>query len=200
MNRHPMSHTPYAVRLPAGMPPQLLVFIDTEEEFDWGRSFSSDARGVTAMKHQWRAQTIFDRYGVKPVYLVDYPVASQPAGYSPLREFLADGRCDIGAHLHPWVTPPAEEDVTDEHSFACNLPRDLEHRKLAILKETIERNLGVAPTIYRAPLAATSRRRPSNAACSRSSNASLHRTPSPSVLPRTISSGICCRPLMVYAW
>jgi len=150
MNRRPMSHTPHAARLPAGMPPQLLVFIDTEEEFDWGRSFSSDARGVTAMKHQWRAQTIFDRYGVKPVYLVDYPVASQPAGYSPLREFLADGRCDIGAHLHPWVTPPAEEDVTDEHSFACNLPRDLERRKLAILKETIERNLGVAPTIYRA--------------------------------------------------
>ncbi|MGH6967604.1 MAG: polysaccharide deacetylase family protein [Stellaceae bacterium] len=150
MTRDPAARVPHPARLLAEGPPQLLVFIDTEEEFDWLQSFSSSARGVTAMKHQWRAQTIFDRYGVKPAYLVDYPVASQADGYAPLREFLADGRCEIGAHLHPWVTPPIEEDVCDEHSFACNLPRDLERRKLAMLKETIERNLGVAPIIYRA--------------------------------------------------
>jgi len=150
MTRDRMAQVPQRARLPASNPPQLLVFIDTEEEFDWQRSFSSDARGVTAMKHQWRAQTVFDRYGVKPAYLVDYPVAAQPDGYQPLREFLADGRCEIGAHLHPWVTPPVEEEVGERHSFACNLPHDLERRKLVILKETIERNLGVAPTIYRA--------------------------------------------------
>lgn len=138
------------VSLPANMPPQLLVFIDTEEEFDWRKNFSSAAHGVTAMRHQWRAQTVFDRYGVKPVYLVDYPVAHQADGYQPLREFLADGRCEIGAHLHPWVTPPVEEEVGDGNSFACNLPRDLERRKLVILKQTIERNLGVTPTVYRA--------------------------------------------------
>ena len=150
MTRDPMARAPHAARLPADTPPQLLVFIDTEEEFDWQKNFTSDARGVTAMKHQWRAQTIFDRYGVKPVYLVDYPVASQPSGYTPLREFFDDGRCEIGAHLHPWVTPPVEETVSDGNSFACNLPRDLERRKLSILKETIERNLGAAPTVYRA--------------------------------------------------
>ncbi|MDE2229557.1 MAG: polysaccharide deacetylase family protein [Alphaproteobacteria bacterium] len=150
MTRDPSAQAQRRARLPAASPPQLLVFIDTEEEFDWQRSFSSDARAVTAMKHQWRAQTIFDRYGVKPAYLVDYPVAAQADGYQPLREFLADGRCEIGAHLHPWVTPPVEEEVGERHSFACNLPHDLERRKLVILKETIERNLGVAPTIYRA--------------------------------------------------
>lgn len=150
MSRNPASCATRPARLPAETPPQLLVFIDTEEEFDWQQRFSSEARGVTAMKHQWRAQTIFDRYGVRPAYLVDYPVASQKDGYAPLREFLADGRCEIGAHLHPWVTPPIEEEITDNHSFACNLPRDLERRKLVVLRETIERNLGVAPTIYRA--------------------------------------------------
>ena len=150
MSRDPNFSTPRPARLPAETPPQLLVFVDTEEEFDWQKNFSSDARGVTAMKHQWRAQTIFDRYGVKPAYLVDYPVASQKDGYAPLREFLDDGRCEIGAHLHPWVTPPAEEIVNDGNSFACNLPRDLERRKLVTLIETIERNLGVTPTIYRA--------------------------------------------------
>lgn len=145
-------NTPLAnrARLPAATPPQLLVFVDTEEEFDWQKSFSNDARGVTAMKHQWRAQMVFDRYGVKPVYLVDYPVAAQVDGYQPLREFLADARCEIGAHLHPWVTPPVEEEVGDRNSFACNLPRDLERRKLLILKQTIEHNLGVAPIVYRA--------------------------------------------------
>lgn len=137
-------------RLPADSRPQLLVFVDTEEEFDWRQDFSFTAQAVTAMKHQWRAQRIFDLYGVTPVYLVDYPVASQRDGYAPLLDFLRDGRCEIGAHLHPWVTPPLEKMVGNRDSFACNLRRDLERRKLIALKQVIELNFGVMPAVYRA--------------------------------------------------
>jgi hypothetical protein len=38
--------------------------------------------------------------------MVDYPVASQAEGRAPLRELMQSGLCDIGAQLHPWVTPP----------------------------------------------------------------------------------------------
>lgn len=145
-----MTRTPHAACLPAESPPQLLVFVDTEEEFDWQKHFSSDARGVTAMKHQWRAQAVFGRYGVKPVYLVDYPVASQPAGYTPLREFFDDGRCEIGAHLHPWCNPPFEEQIVSRNTFLCNLPEPLQRAKLSWLTERIEDRVGRRPTAFRA--------------------------------------------------
>lgn len=130
--------------------PKLLVIIDTEEEFDWTQPFSRAATGVAHIRHQERAQRIFERFALRPTYVVDYPVASQEAGYRPLREWLMEGRCAVGAHLHPWVNPPFEEDVSVRNSYAGNLPAALERAKLARLTETIEANFGRRPTLYRA--------------------------------------------------
>ena len=66
-------------------------------------------------------QDIFDRFGVRPVYLVDYAVATQPEGYGPLREIVQSAPCQIGAHLHPWITPPLSEALGDRTSFSHNL-------------------------------------------------------------------------------
>ena len=139
-----------AADLPPGHPPLLVVVVDTEEEFDWGRPLARENTGVTAMRHQERAHRIFDRYGVTPTYVIDYPVASQVDGFRPLAELLADGKCRIGAHLHPWVNPPYEEDVTPANSYPGNLPPGLEREKLVRLTGTIEDNLGLTPTIYKA--------------------------------------------------
>jgi len=138
------------VAMPSDEPPLLQVIVDTEEEFDWSRPFSRKTTGVRNVAHQLKTQAVFERYGVKPTYVVDYPVASQSVGYGPLRELLADGRCDIGAHLQPWVNPPFVEDVNHLSSFPGNLPPEIEREKLAVLTETIERNLGVRPLVYRA--------------------------------------------------
>jgi hypothetical protein len=85
-----------------------------------------------------------------PTYAVDYPVASQKDGYLPLLEFLRDGSCQIGAQLHPWVTPPLRETISERNSFPGNLPYELELAKLRQLTETISDNLGVQPKLYRA--------------------------------------------------
>jgi len=138
------------VSLPSDEPPLLQVVVDTEEEFDWSRPFSRKTTGVRNVAHQLKTQAVFERYGVKPTYVVDYPVASQSIGYGPLRELLADGRCDIGAHLQPWVNPPFVEDVNYLSSYPGNLPPEIEREKLAVLTGTIERNLGVRPLVYRA--------------------------------------------------
>jgi hypothetical protein len=138
------------IQFPASAKPRLLVVVDAEEEFDWSQPFSSSATGVSAMRHQHVAHRIFSRFGVVPTYAVDYPVASKPDGYQPLLELLSDQACEIGAQLHPWVTPPHTEEVCERNSFPGNLPRDLEYTKLRNLTETIERNLGVRPQLYRA--------------------------------------------------
>lgn len=138
------------VKYPKDGGPFVLVIVDTEEEFDWTAAFSRTSFSVELILKQVLAQRIFDRYGVIPTYVVDYPVASQENGYRPLREFLEDGRCGIGTHLHPWVNPPFEEEVSVRNSFPCNLPPDLELRKLAALTDMIVRNFGIQPVLYKA--------------------------------------------------
>jgi len=130
--------------------PHLLVIVDTEEEFDWHAPFGRTNTSVTSMQAQYRIQNIFRRYGVRPTYVMDYPVASQPMGFEPLREWHDSGECLIGAHLHPWVNMPFEEEVNDVNSYPGNLPPDLERRKLEILTETITRNFSHRPSIYKA--------------------------------------------------
>jgi hypothetical protein len=136
--------------LPQEHRPVLLVLIDAEEEFDWDGGFRREHTGVTAMAHVERAQAVFDEFGITPTYVVDYPVASQRAGSEPLREIAESGRAVIGAHLHPWVSPPFEEELSRRNSYPGNLPRALEAAKLASTVEAIERNLGVRPRIYQA--------------------------------------------------
>jgi len=139
-----------AIPWPEDMAPRLLVVVDTEEEFDWNGSFSRQATGVRAMRAQAAAQRLFEPYGIFPTYVIDFPVASQPDGFTPLAEVHADGRCRIGAHLHPWVNPPFDEEVTPENSYPGNLAPALEREKLRRLVGAIEDNLGLTPTIYKA--------------------------------------------------
>lgn len=131
-------------------PPILIVAIDTEAEFDWRGPFRRSHTSVRNLRNQQMAQAIFDRFGVRPIYLVDYAVASQPDGYLPLQDFLRSGRCEIGAHLHPWITPPFTEKLSERTSFSQNLPPTLQREKLARLTEAIVANLGVRPLAYRA--------------------------------------------------
>lgn len=136
--------------LPSNSPPHLIVVIDTEEEFDWSRGFARSNTAVTAMRYIGRAQRLFDEYNIKPVYVIDYPVVNQDEGYRPLQEIYADGRCVIGAHLHPWVNPPFDEPLLQRNSFPGNLPRTLEAEKLRVLGERIGERFGQAPVLYKA--------------------------------------------------
>ena len=137
---------------PAGLArlgPYLLVVIDTEEEFDWN-DVPTRETSVAAMRSQVTAQRLFEPYGLIPTYAVDYAVGSQYEGYAPLLDLLADGRCELGAQLHPWLNPPLSEALTVRNSFPGNLPPTLEAEKISVLTRVIEDNLGVTPTLYRA--------------------------------------------------
>src|ERR1700704_1917259 len=139
-----------AIALPASYRPTLSVVIDTEEEFDWSAPFDARATATENIKYQPLAQEIMDRHGVIPTYVVDYPVANTPSAYSVLRAIADSGRCEIGAHLHPWVNPPHEGPIDEFHSYPGNLPEHLEREKLARLPARIEQSFGQRPRIYKA--------------------------------------------------
>ena len=129
--------------------PKVICIVDAEEEFDWGAPFASANTAVTTIKAQVSAQVIFRRFNLVPTYAVDYPVASQADGHKPLRDFAEAGHCEIGAQLHPWVTPPLEEIVNESNSFACNLPLELQRSKMESLTNIIRQNFGIEPKLFR---------------------------------------------------
>jgi glycosyltransferase involved in cell wall biosynthesis len=140
-------HSP--VPPPPGPGPLLVTMVDAEEAFEWSRPFSRTALDVSSMAAQVLAHRVFARHGVVPVYLVDYAVAAQEDGRAPLRELLADRACEIGAQLHPWVTPPFVEEVNERNSYAGNLPTMLEYEKARRLTEILAESFGEQPRIYR---------------------------------------------------
>ncbi len=135
---------------PTEQPPMVVVVVDTEAEFDWARQRPRRAMGVTSVKSQMQVQRIFERYQVRPTYVLDYPVSSTPEGYEFIRNLHRSGACEIGAHLQPWDNPPFFERKTDENSYPGNLPSELEREKLVRLTGSIEENVGVRPRIYKA--------------------------------------------------
>jgi hypothetical protein len=138
------------VQIRANARPLLFAIVDTEEEFEWGAPFSRANTSVRAMSRIGRLQSIFEARGIVPTYVVDFPVANQPDGYLPLKAFADAGRARIGAHLHPWVTPPFVEDVTGPNSFGCHLDAALEAEKIGVLTARITEAFGHAPTVYKA--------------------------------------------------
>jgi hypothetical protein len=102
------------------------------------------------MQYINRVQDIFDEYGITPCYVIDYPIASQQESYQALVNIHKDGRCEIGAHLHPWVTPPETEEMRPENTYPGNLDKSLEYEKLKNLTEVIQQHFGFQPVIYKA--------------------------------------------------
>ena len=130
--------------------PRVLVIVDVEEEFDWNKPFSQRNTAVTTIAAQRPAEQIFRDFGIVPTYVVDYPVANTPSAYSVLRAIADSGRCEIGAHLHPWVNPPHEGPIDAFHSYPGNLSERLEREKLGCLAARIAESFGARPRIYKA--------------------------------------------------
>ncbi|MBK1696011.1 hypothetical protein CKO21_01970 [Rhodovibrio salinarum] len=124
--------------------------IDTEEEFDWAKPLARENVCVRNIAEQPRAQALFRARGVVPTYVTDHPVVATPDSASVLRSFATTGEAVIGAHLHPWVTPPDDEAVTPVNSYAGNLPAALERAKLQTLTTAIVQATGVQPQVYKA--------------------------------------------------
>lgn len=136
------------IKLDPATRPILSVVIHTEEEFDWSKPYDRNATGVSHMQYIDRAQSVFDSFGIVPNYVIDYPIASKPEAVAPLKAYADGGRALIGAHLHPWVSPPFDEVVNARNSYPGNLPADLEREKLRLLTEQIAASFGTRPLTY----------------------------------------------------
>lgn len=130
--------------------PRFWVTVDTEEDFDWAAPFARTGYRLDSVPALADCQTWFEAAGVAPIYLVDWPIVADDRAVAILGEARAAGRCEIGAQLHPWVTPPHDEEVTERNSYTGNLPPALQRAKMTALRDAIAGRFGAAPTVYRA--------------------------------------------------
>lgn len=127
---------------------KLIVTIDTEED-NWG-SYNPTSYSVNNIKRISELQMLFEEHEVIPTYLITYSVATDPFAISIFKGIVQREGCEIGAHCHPWNTPPFIEHPDKRNSMLCNLPAELQFRKLSTLHQTISDNFKMVPTSFRA--------------------------------------------------
>jgi peptidoglycan/xylan/chitin deacetylase (PgdA/CDA1 family) len=126
----------------------LLVGVDTEGDNQWDAAARANQRfeNIHALP---RLHALFARHGVRPTYVITYPVARDPRSAEVLRGLLAGGDCEIGAHHHAWETPPCSEADVRRHPYASQLPRDQFAAQLDSLTDAIASAVGTRPVSYR---------------------------------------------------
>lgn len=129
---------------------RFLITVDTEEEFDWNGPFERKGHTTISVPKLQRFQEFVTKYGVKPVYFVDYSIIEDEEAAAFLKTVCQDGTASVGVHLHPWVNPPFDEETSPRNSFAGNLSPELEEAKLVFLCDAIEKAIGTRPVAYRA--------------------------------------------------
>lgn len=132
----------------AGAVPRLLAVVHTEAEFDWCAPFSRAAATTTHVHHLDRAQELFEAHGIRPLYAMDQRIATDAQAVALLRSFVVRGTAAIGAHLHPWSSPPFAETRGPSTSYPGNLPLALERAKIESLTRAIAAAFDARPRIY----------------------------------------------------
>ncbi len=126
----------------------LLVGIDTEGDNQW----DARARANQTVENIYalpRLHGLFSRHGVRPTYVITYPVAVDPRSAQVLRRLREGGDCEIGAHHHAWETPPCDAGDVRRHPYASQLPRPQFERQLEALTNAITDAVGERPVSYR---------------------------------------------------
>jgi len=126
---------------------KILVSVDTEED-NWAAT--QEPATVENIRALPKAHELMTRLGLRPTYFVNYPVVTTEWSKDIIRNLHQSGHCEIGAHLHPWNTPPLEEPFTPENTMMKNLPGSLQKEKLAVLTAAISEATGQRPTSFRA--------------------------------------------------
>ncbi|WP_319543124.1 hypothetical protein [uncultured Pseudodesulfovibrio sp.] len=125
---------------------RIAITIDVEEEGLFSGNYPSKGVGVTNVQRLDMLAWLTQEFDLPLTLLVDYPVAVNPQCAETLKRWHTDLGAEIGAHLHPWNTPPLGEKTPLDSSTT---PQETIREKLRTLTSAIENGTGVRPTSFR---------------------------------------------------
>jgi len=128
-------------------PITIVTSIDTEED-NWDPA--REKITVENIRELPRLDRLFERLGIRATYFTTHKVGETPWCMEMLRGLAATGRAEIGAHLHPWNTPPVTLDLTPHNTMLGNLPVDLQRAKVESLTTILTQGLPERPYTFRA--------------------------------------------------
>lgn len=125
---------------------KFIITVDVEADNQWSKEMTDVISNVFELP---RFHKLVRKFGFKPTYLVSYEVANNEMAANMLRVWQGSGEAEIGAHLHPWSTPPFGDN--DKYKrFPSELEGDELKLKLESLTKVITEKIGVKPSSYRA--------------------------------------------------
>jgi hypothetical protein len=129
---------------------KFIVTVDTEADNQWKPV--AGHLPVENLRALPRFQALCASHGFPPTYLCTYEVASAASFTASLRAWDESGEAEVGAHLHPWSTPPSSQwDLTVRGSaYPSELPAEVFTEKLDALTRRVAEALGHRPSSYRA--------------------------------------------------
>lgn len=125
----------------------LFISVDTEED-NWLPARTDISTENIRELH--RLEAFLERMGARATYLTTYQAASRPWAAAILRDIHDTGRSEVGAHLHPWNTPPTDAEEYASVTMTKNLPYQLQLEKIERLTAALQSALGERPVSFRA--------------------------------------------------
>lgn len=123
-----------------------LFSIDTEED-NWAPTRNPSVENIGDLR---RFHAFLRGLGIRPTYFTAYQVLLNPWAAAIMQEIAADDDAELGAHLHPWNTPPVTEPLGGRNTMLSNLSAQLQREKLTSLTERFTETIGTRPTSFRA--------------------------------------------------
>jgi hypothetical protein len=129
--------------------PLCCLAIDAEEDFDWDQPVHGTFYSTDCMRRITDLREIVAAYGLRPTYLLTYPVLEDSDIVRLIRAQYERGECDMGLQLHHWVTPPFDE-PDNRISYLGSVDPAVEERKLVTLIQSFRKAFGFEPLVFRA--------------------------------------------------
>lgn len=125
-----------------------IITIDVEPDDAWTNHLNPSVRNVHELL---RLHEVLKRCGARATLLVTQRVIDDAACRETLKKLVDEGGAEVGAHLHPWETPPFAASQLDTRfaTFPHELPAYEFEAKLTHLTESIARHFD-RPRSYRA--------------------------------------------------
>lgn len=126
----------------------VIITIDVEPDDAWTNHLNPSVRNVHELP---RLHEMLRRCGARATLLVTQRVIDDAACRETLKRLVAEGGAEVGAHLHPWETPPFSATQLDTRyaTFPHELAAYEFEAKLAHLTASIARHFDT-PRSYRA--------------------------------------------------
>jgi len=126
----------------------LILSIDTEGDNLWAKG---DGRVFRNIERLPEFQGFCEELRLRPTYLVAYEVIENDKARAVIQQLARNGNCEIGAHLHAWLTPPYYEPLEPpgKHPYLHEYPEELRLAKLETVTTAIEDAIGKRATSYR---------------------------------------------------